>query len=391
MVNFHCWGTNFRIVGLEKLEKVSLQGKDLKSFYNKLNKEKTRNIVILSTCNRLEFYWTGKEDFRQFITSILIELKKDIQTVINDFYFLNDFDAFRHLLFVILGFDSMLDVEEEISSQVKNSYLLANTHTLLDKRDHSIFQNMIYLSRLIKNKYNFSQFRFSLSDYLVKITTKVFSNLSERNLLIIGTGLIAKNVINKMYDRVKSVSIYSQSEERINNLMVAINKKMNKCTELNNLSSFDILVSVTNPDGFVIDKQHFNVSKKDKIILFDLGLPRNIAPAVTNLSNVFLFTLDDIYNFHKVLFKDKENEFNALKNNIEEDIDEAWGKILLDNENIDWFNIKEKIKLEVSKNLNDAVHGLDSTIINKLSHNILKSFKEYLIKCKLLSEQEEVN
>lgn len=390
-MNFHCWGTNFRIAGLEKLEKISLHGEDLKSFYVRLAKKKTNNIVIISTCNRLEFYWTGKDDFRQFISLVLMEFKKDIQTVINDFYFLHDFDAFRHLSFVILGFDSMLNVEEEIFSQVKNSYLIANAYSLLNKTDHSIFQNVIHLCRLIKNKYDFSPFRFSLSDYLVKIISKFFSTLSERNVLIIGTGFIAKNIINKIHNKVNSISIYSQSEERINNLMVEINKKINKCFQLSNLSDFDIIVSATTSEGFLIDEQHFSTSKKNKIILFDLGLPRNIAPDVANINNVFLFTLDDIYNFHKTLFKNKENEFYALKNSICEDIYEVWGKILLDNDNIDWFDIKEKIKSEISKNLNNTVHGVDSTIINKLSHNILKNFKEYLIKCKLLLEQEEVN
>lgn len=390
-MNFYCWGTNFRIAGLEKLEKICLQGEDLKSFYHRLMKEGTHNVVIVSTCNRLEFYWTGKDYIRQCISPILTEFKKDAQKVINDFYFLRDFDAFRHLAFVILGFDSMLNVEEEISSQIKSSYLLANAHSLLDKADHIIFQNIIHLSRLIKNKYDLSQFRFSLTDYLVKIIYKVFSNLSERNVLIIGTGFIAKNVINKIYNKVKSVSVFSQSEERINNLMVDINKKINKCVQLNNLTNFDIIISATTSDRFLIDKECFSVLKKDRIVLFDLGLPRNIAADVTDLEHIFLFTLDDIYNFHKALFKDKENEFNALKESICEDINEVWGKILLDNENIDWFDIKEKIKSEISKGLNNATVELDSAVINKLSHNILKNFKECLIKCKLLLEQGGVN
>lgn len=390
-MNFYCWGTNFRIVGLEKLEKISPTHEEIKLLYKKFKENSYHNIVIISTCNRLEFYWADDNNTRTFIASTLHEFGKDIKSSTNDFYFLTDFDAFCHLVLVTLGFDSMLNIEEEIFSQVKKSYLLAKSLLNLDKTHHIIFQNVIHLSRMVKNKYNFYQFRFSLSDYVVKILTKIFSNLYDKNVLVLGTGLIAKNIINKLYQKIKSVSVYSQSEERINNLMVDINKKLEKVTELKNIDKYDVVISATVADGFVITPEHIFSEHKGITVLFDLGLPRNISPEVGRYKSVFLFTLDDIYNFHKLLFQQKEQEFEMLKTKIIEDIYEVWSRIYINNEDINWGNIKERIKEEIFNNLNNKVEKVEPALVNKLSHNILKSIKEYLIKCCLLLEQEEVN
>ncbi len=384
MINLYCFGTNFRICGLENMEKISFNKRELELLYATLKDNNFENVVVLSTCNRLEVYWTDTRNFKDTFIKIIAGFKSGLPQIIDNFYFLEGMRAFKHLMFVILGIDSMLTAEEDIVSQVKNSYISSDLILTLDKSLHIIFQKIIYYSRYLRNKYNFAQFRYSLTDCMMKIILKIFSRIDNKNILVLGTGIIAKNIINRFYGKVKNIYVSSRHTERVNNLIAEINKKIEILSDLSNLNDFDIIIGTTTTHTYLINKNQLQGSRKEKIMLFDLGVPRNISPDISDLNNTFLFSLDDIYNFHQSLFKEKMEAFQHFKEILEKEIEKMWSKIIVDTEPIDWINLKEVIKSSVIENLNSHKEKeINESVVNKISHTILKNIKKYLIEQKL--------
>ncbi|MFN7181247.1 MAG: NAD(P)-binding domain-containing protein [Planctomycetota bacterium] len=387
----YCFGTNFRIVGLKNIEKLFLNRRELKMFYTYLKSKNMEGVVVLSTCNRFEVYWTKKTQYKDRLLKLISEFKNEINEIVSNFYFFEGQSAFKHLMFVILGFDSMLSVEEDIVAQVKEGYTLSHSILTLNKPLHLIFQNALYFSRYLKNKYDFAQFRYSLTDCLKKIILKIFAKIENKNMLVIGTGIIAKNIINKFYGKVAQIYVSSRHPERVNNMIAEINKKVEILPDLTNLDKFDIILGTTSTHSHLINKHQLESSKKDKIVIFDLGVPRNICPEVAELSNVFLFSLEDIYNFHQSIFTQKQEEFEYFKEKIENEIEEMWGKIILDTEPIDWLNLKEVIKNEIRENLNNHIEKeVNESVVNKLSHTILKNIKKHLAEMNSIVHRERI-
>lgn len=105
-------------------------------------------------------------------------------------------------------------------------------------------------------------------------------------MLVLGTSILAKSIINRMYSLVKSIGVYSHHKERINNLMVELNKKVDKVTNKNDFKYYYIIIASSSSCEFSITPDDIG-EPIDKMIVFDLAVPRNISPEIASIKNIF--------------------------------------------------------------------------------------------------------
>ena len=122
-------GISHKTSGISEREIFQINRKKIPEAVNYLKSlTEVEGIVIVSTCNRLEFYFTVKKgtDPYQIITDFYCERNILITPIKKElFYVYKGIDVARHLFKVITGLDSMVIGEYQIQGQIKDSYSIA--------------------------------------------------------------------------------------------------------------------------------------------------------------------------------------------------------------------------------------------------------------------------
>ncbi len=260
--------------------------------------------IILSTCNRVELYAVvkdtelGLESLGEYMVTIAADVSPE--QVQPHLYRLEGAEAVRHLFRVAASLDSMVIGEPQILGQVKEAFEAAlarkSTGVVLNK----MVKKAISVGKLVRTATGIAEHAVSVSYAAVELAKKIFQNLAEKTVLLVGAGemgkLAARHLINagvrhvmitnRNYDRTLDVA------KRFNALPVPFNEFHHE------MAGADIVVCATAADSFVIspeDVQQALRSRRNRpMFLIDISDPRNIDPAVGALDNAYLYNIDDL-------------------------------------------------------------------------------------------------
>jgi glutamyl-tRNA reductase len=260
--------------------------------------------VILSTCNRVELYAVvkdtelGLESLREYMVTVAPDVSPE--QVEPHLYRLDGAEAIRHLFRVAASLDSMVVGEPQILGQVKEAFEVAlaqkSTGVVLNK----VVKKAISVGKRVRAETAIAQNAVSVSYAAVELAKKIFQNLAEKTVLLVGAGemgkLAARHLIsagvrhvmitNRNYDRACDVA------KRFNALPVPFNEFISE------MAGADIVICATAADSFVIgpeDVQRALRSRRNRpMFLIDISDPRNIDPAVGSLDNAYLYNIDDL-------------------------------------------------------------------------------------------------
>lgn len=248
---FSAAGTNHRFAPIEIREKIVFSKKRLSeavSFFG--------NVVILSTCNRVEIYTDSDIDMKWLLCRYHEVSPNEIYPYL---YKYEGNEAFQHLCRVGSGLDSLIFGEREILGQVRFAYDTAKPKGLLNK----MFVDAFRAVRRIRRKINV--------DASIGKTVKDFLGPVEgKKIIIIGRGEAGKSAASYLGKNCEIVA-YADLKEKIKDA--------------------DIVISATGSPHIVIRKE--DVPKKPLVIL-DLAVPRDVDPAVKEIDGISLYCLDEI-------------------------------------------------------------------------------------------------
>ncbi len=260
--------------------------------------------VILSTCNRVELYAVvkdtelGLESLSEYMVTIAADVSPE--QIEPHLYRLDGAEAIRHLFRVAASLDSMVIGEPQVLGQVKEAFDAAlaqkSTGVVLNK----VVKKAISVGKRVRTETGIAENAVSVSYAAVELAKKIFQNLAEKTVLLVGAGemgkLAARHLIsagvrhvmiaNRNYDRALDVA------KRFNALPVPFDEFHRE------MAGADIVVCATAADSFVIgpeDVQRALHSRRNRpMFLIDISDPRNIDPAVGALDNAYLYNIDDL-------------------------------------------------------------------------------------------------
>ena len=188
-MDFQCWGISHKSTSLEVREKFALNKEEIDKTIASLKlRGAFNNGILLSTCNRTEFYSFCQRAQIKKIDKLLIDsLNSNFALRKNDQYLFSEQDAFVHLLKVMTGIDSMIVGEPDIFGQAKKSFLNSKSLGFLNSELEGIFTGAIKLSKSLRTE-------AKLSKNPVSIASVVFDEISadSQKVLIIGAGDVGK-------------------------------------------------------------------------------------------------------------------------------------------------------------------------------------------------------
>ena len=259
--------------------------------------------VIVSTCNRVELYAVTKtpaEAALRDLQTFLVQNRGYQGDLNGELYALNEPNSIEHLYKVACGLDSMVLGETEILGQLKQAYDLALQHKHTGPRLNKAFQTAFNVAKKIRTETAIQRGSVSVGSVAVELAEKIFSNLSDRNVLVIGAGDTSEKTARSLLSRgAKSIIVTNRSFDKAQALAQELGGRAIKFEDwAAEFEHIDIAISSTAAPHYILDRAKLiplmKARKHRPLLLVDIAVPRDIDPAVNQMEGVYLFNIDDL-------------------------------------------------------------------------------------------------
>ncbi len=324
-------GLNHRTAPVEVREKVSFTSEQAQRAGEEL---RARGILeetlVLSTCNRSEVYGVPPESSHECapgLSTFLSEfhsVRADVLGV--SLYHHYDHEAVRHLFRVAAGLDSMLLGEAEILGQVREAYRFAHEQGATGPVLNRLFQGALEVGKRVRTETELGTRPMSVASAGVKLAEHIFGKLNGHKALVLGAGAISEQVVASLRDRgVAQLQVMNRSRERAEELAKRFNGKVIDWGEWDvALQLPDVVVSSVSAEEPVLRRdivQRAMAARGNRaLFLMDLGVPRNIAPDVGEVYNVYVYNTDDLSEIVQQNRSARENEIPKAQGIVDEHV-----------------------------------------------------------------------
>lgn len=299
-MNLVACGINHETAPLSLREQLSISADYLASSLEGLLKEtQAEEAMILSTCNRTEFYCINGQ--AQLTLDWLYRTKQISKASLqNHWYVYHEEKAVRHILRVASGLDSIILGEPQITGQLKSAFSFAHALGIAGNQFKRLFQYIFSVSKQVRHQTAISAHPVSLAFSLVTCAKCIFANLADARVLLIGAGetisLVAKHLLAQ---GIQHFLIANRSSERADRLALMLGGKTISLNEIPHyLPHVDLVITATTCPFPILGKGMLESALKKRrrrpLFMADLGMPRDIEAEVDQLEDVYLYTLNDL-------------------------------------------------------------------------------------------------
>jgi len=300
-VTFFVEGLNHKTSPVALREQFAVSPSNLASRAAELRlREDLDEIVLLSTCNRVEVYATVRHATRishSLLGSLCVE-PRDFHSCV---YAYENVPAMRHLFRVTAGMDSMVLGETEISGQVKQAYETARAAKLTGGTLNRVFQSAFQVVKEIRTRTGIGRGATSVGGAGVELAEKIFGHdLSRQSVMIIGAGQMGEACLRHLTKKgAQSILVSNRSFDRAVELATEFGGsavRFEDCRAA--MAGVDIIVASTCCPKTLLhraDIEEAMASRRNRpLILIDISVPRNIDPKAQGIENVYLYNIDDL-------------------------------------------------------------------------------------------------
>ncbi len=263
-----------------------------------------REGILLSTCNRVEVYAVvddlepGYGRIQEFLADAHLALPSEQLTP--HLYWHTGDRAISHLFRVAASLDSMIVGESQILGQLKDAFEIALAHKTTGVILNKVVKKAISVAKRVRTETKIAEMAVSVSYAAVELAKKIFSDLRDKTVLLVGAGEMAKLAAHHFVaSGVRHVRVTTRSPQhaleladRFSGTPVAFEQFRD------DMASADIVLVSTGAAHYLInsdDVQRAVTQRMNRpIFLIDISVPRNIDPAVRHIDNAFLFDIDDL-------------------------------------------------------------------------------------------------
>ncbi|HFK1431430.1 TPA: glutamyl-tRNA reductase [Bacillus cereus] len=321
---------NYRTAPVEFREKLTFQAAELERAMTTLQNQKSvLENVIVSTCNRTEIYavvdqlHTGRYYIKKFLADWF---QLEIEEVAPYLTIFEQDGAIDHLFRVTCGLDSMVVGETQILGQIKDSFLEAQQVKATGTIFNELFKQVITLAKRAHSETAIGESAMSVSYAAVELGKKIFGELTDCHVLILGAGKMGELALQNLYGSgARKVTVMNRT---LSKAEIMAEKYMGHAKPLSELQcallEADILISSTGASDYVITKEMMTKVEKMRsgrpLFMVDIAVPRDIDPAIDELEGSFLYDIDDLQGVVEANRAERLKEAEKIQFMIEEEI-----------------------------------------------------------------------
>lgn len=282
---------------------------------------------MLSTCNRVELLCVsaGDEGFDDSIRKFLFHSSVSPDKWTDYSYLYHDDEAVRHLFQVASSLDSMVLGEAQILGQIKEAYRYASdnrsTGPLLNKLLHKSFS----VAKRVRSETGIGSSAVSISSAAVELARKIFGNLGDKEVLLIGAGEMAELAAEHLIGQgVKRVSVANRTLSRALDMAKRFHGMACSLEELTSqMETMDIIISSTGSAELIITADEvrtlMKIRRNRPLFFIDIAVPRDLDPALNDIDNVFLYDIDDLSQIVEMNRAEREQEAIKAQRIVDEE------------------------------------------------------------------------
>lgn len=271
----------------------------LRGFRERL--QRAGEVAIVSTCNRTEVYVGASPSLVTPAVDWLAGIGGVAPSTLRDHaYVLEGSSAARHAFRVASGLDSMVLGEPQILGQMKQAVREADSAGTLGTTLHQMFQRSFAVAKEVRSSTEIGAHSISMAAAAVRVASQVFEDLRETKILFVGAGEMIELVATHFAARMpKALAVANRTLERGEKLAGRFSAEAIRLSDLpSRLADFDIVVSCTASSlpiiGLGAVERALKARKHRPMFMVDLAVPRDIEPEVARLSDIYLYTVDDL-------------------------------------------------------------------------------------------------
>jgi glutamyl-tRNA reductase len=283
--------------------------------------------MILSTCNRVEVYGRAGERRSEAVAEYLARFHGRAVSELEPYlYRLEGEAAVRHAFRVAASLDSMVLGESQILGQVKEAYAAAEKAGSLGPVLGALRNRTLGAAKRARTETAIGRNAVSVSHVAVELARKIFGDLRERAVLLVGAGKMSELSARQMVQAGARASVLGgRTFERAEQLAALLGGRAAPFSALREeLARADIVISGTGAPGIVIERADVEAAQAVRhgrpLFLIDIAVPRDISPEAGRVSGVFLYDLDDIKTVADSNLRERRKEATAAEVILDEEV-----------------------------------------------------------------------
>ncbi len=309
-------GVNHKTTPVEVREKIALSTGYEEPLIALKNITGVKEYYLLSTCNRVELLLVtdAGAEVEDAIIEFLFGSRIPREECRNYLYLHYGEEAIHHLFMVAASLDSMVVGEAQILGQLKEAYRHAAqfncTGPLLNKLLHKSFS----VAKRVRTETAIGSSAVSISYAAVQLAKKIFGNLQEKKVMLVGAGEMAELAAEHLVGQgVGSVVVANRTLARAVDLAKRFNGTAVSIEELvSQLEHVDIIISSTGATDIILYKEQVKAimrSRMNKPLFFiDIAVPRDLDPKLIDIDNVYLYDIDDLSSVVEMNKSERDKE-----------------------------------------------------------------------------------
>jgi len=261
--------------------------------------EPVREAAIISTCNRTEVYCSTPEPSKAI--RWLASYHKLKEAVLEScIYTLPRERAVQHAFRVASGLDSMVLGEAQILGQMKQAVRSAEAAGTLGLILHKLFQQTFSVAKLVRSQTEIGGASVSMAAAAVRLAERIFPSIAEQKVLLIGAGeMIELCATHFATQRPRTMTFTNRTFERAQELARRFEGGAQALNDLPDfIAHYDIVLTSTASPLPIIGKGLMERALKARrhrpVLMIDLAVPRDVEAEVSDLADVFLYSVDDL-------------------------------------------------------------------------------------------------
>ncbi len=326
--SFYALGISYKKADAVMRGKFSLDAKAKATLLMQAEAEGIEALIVTSTCNRTEIYGFANHPYE--LIKLLCENSQGSVPEFQEIaYIYKNQEAVNHMFRVGTGLDSQILGDFEIISQIKIAFNESKSNGLVNSFMERLVNSVIQASKKIKTDTDISSGATSVSFASVQYIIKNVADISNKNILLFGTGKIGRNTCENLVKHTKheQITLINRTKDKAEKLANKLDLIVKDYSDLQlELQNADVVVVATGAQNPTIDKAILNLKKP--LLILDLSIPKNVHENVKEVDGVTLIHLDHLSQMTDETLENRKLHIPAAEAIIEEIKDEfiAWTK-----------------------------------------------------------------
>ncbi|UZR96560.1 glutamyl-tRNA reductase [Chondrinema litorale] len=296
MTNFFAFGISHKKTPVEIRGILSFDESTCKEFLFKCKEHfGISEMLVISTCNRFEIYYSGEESQCEKLIKFLCVFKNiSFEGINSHFNFYNTEKAIQHLFKVAIGLDAKVLGDLQIINQVKRAYQWSADEDMAGPFLHRLLHTIFFTNKRVVQETEFRKGTASLASVSSELVKKFINRIANSKVVLIGVGEIGVDVAKNLSKTNAQVTILNRTKSKAVSIAKTYGYKVKSFDALDEIIQYsDVIISTVRIEKTIIDKDSFQQITKPKLLI-DLSVPCSIHNNVTEHMAIHHYNVDQL-------------------------------------------------------------------------------------------------